>query len=188
MKKIVFAAGTVLAVAVAALAFHFLRPAVSRKIGDGNVVTVSRLEQAVNISQLSTSEFVYNGIANKYRTDIPDAIQCHIAYNANVKVGIDMADITFQIDEGNKCVTPILPDITVNSVSLDEGSISYIPKNPDIPLKEVISLCREDAMTEAGSSPKLYETAEDNLKAVVEALLMPILDGAGYSLSWETSR
>lgn len=185
MKKIVFAAGTVLVIAVAALAFHFLRPAVSKKIGDGNVITASRLEQAVNISQLSTSEFVYNGIADKYRADTPDTIQCHIAYNANVKVGIRMDDISFQIDEKNKRVTPILPDITVNSVSLDEGSISYIPQNPDISLKEVISICREDAMTEAGSSLKLYETAEDNLKAVVEALLMPILDSAGYSLSWE---
>ena len=78
-------------------------------------------------------------------------------------------DVEFEIDEENKTVTPILPEISVNIAALDENEISYIPKNPDIPLKEIIVLCKEDAVREANDSKKLYQTAEENLKAVIEA-------------------
>ena len=35
-----------------------------------------------------------------------------------------------------------------NIATVDENAISYIPKNPDISLKEIIVLCKEDAMNE----------------------------------------
>lgn len=81
-------------------------------------------------------------------------------------------------------MTPVLPEITVNIATLDEKAISYIPKNPDISLKEIIDLCKEDAMNEANNSEKLYQTAEENLRAVIEALLSPILENVGYSIEW----
>lgn len=71
-----------------------------------------------------------------------------------------------------------------NIATLDEKAISYIPKNPDISLKEIIVLCKEYAMNEANNSEKLYQTAEENLRAVIEALLSPILENAGYSIEW----
>ena len=39
-------------------------------------------------------------------------------------------------------------------------------------------------MNEANNSEKLYQTAEENLRAVIEALLSPILENAGYSIVW----
>lgn len=149
-----------------------------------STITLSQLEKAINISQLSTAEFVYNGVAEKYSVDKSEEVECYIAYNANVKVGIQMEDVKFAIDEEQKKVKPILPEITVNIATLDEDSISYIPKNPDISLKEVITICKEDAINEANSSEKLYQTAEENLKSVIEALLLPILDDVGYSIVW----
>ena len=53
-----------------------------------------------------------------------------------------------------------------------EEEISYLPKNPDIFLKE------------ANNSDKLYQTAEENLKSAIEALLSPILKSAEYTLQW----
>ena len=50
-----------------------------------------------------------------------------------------MEDVKFKIDEEKKTVTPILPEIEINIATLDENSISYIPKNPDLSLKEVIT-------------------------------------------------
>lgn len=159
-------------------------PKVINKIEKDNVITSAQLEKAIDISQLSTAEFVYNGIAEKYNDDKPEEVECYISYNANVKVGIQMGDVEFNINKEEKTVTPILPEITVNIVTLDENEISYIPKNPDISLKEIIILCKEDAMNEANNSEKLYQTAEENLRAAIEALLSPILDNAGYSIKW----
>lgn len=149
------------------------------------VITSSRLEKAIQISQLSTAEFVYNGIAEKYEDNNKEKVECYISYNANVKVGIEMEDVKFHIDEEAKTVTPVLPEVTVNIAALDEKSIGYIPKNPDIALKEVIAICKEDAIKEANQSRSLYEAAEENLRAVIEVLLSPVLENAGYSLQWE---
>jgi len=182
-RKLILAAALVLAVLVVGSLFG---PNVMNKIGKENVITSSQLEKAIDISQLSTAEFVYNGIAEKYDDDKPEKVECYIAYHADVKVGIQMEDVEFEIDEANKTVTPILPEISVNIAALDENEISYIPKNPDIPLKEIIVLCKEDAMREANDSKKLYQTAEENLKAVIEALVSPILEHAGYTMKWQS--
>ena len=182
-RKLILAAALVLAVLVVGSLFG---PNVMNKIGKENVITSSQLEKAIDISQLSTAEFVYNGIAEKYDDDKPEKVECYIAYHADVKVGIQMEDVEFEIDEENKTVTPILPEISVNIAALDENEISYIPKNPDIPLKEIIVLCKEDAVREANDSKKLYQTAEENLKAVIEAPVSPILEHAGYTIKWQS--
>lgn len=95
-----------------------------------------------------------------------------------------MDEVSFNINEEQKTVTPVLPEIEVNIATLDEESISYIPKDPDLSLKEIITLCKEDAMSEANNSEKLYRTAEENLQSVIEALLSPILESEGYSIVW----
>ena len=41
-------------------------------------------------------------------------------------------------------------------------------------------------MREANDSKKLYQTAEENLKAVIEALVSPILEHAGYTIKWQS--
>ena len=116
--------------------------------------------------------------------DKPEEVDFYIAYEANVKVGIQMGEVKFDIDEDNKTVKPLLPELSVNIVTPNTESLSYIPKDPDIPLKEIIALCEKDAMNEANNSEELYETAEQNLQAVIEALLSPILDHAEYSVVW----
>lgn len=179
-KKIILL--VIIAAILAAMA-SILLPTVIHKSEKEHVITSAQLEKAIDISQLSTAEFVYNGVAEKY-DDKHKKVECYIAYNANVKVGIQMEDVKFDIDKEKKTVTPVLPEITINIAALDENAISYIPENPDISLKEVIILCKEDAMNEANNSEKLYQTAEENLRAVIEALLSPILDNAGYSIVW----
>lgn len=181
MKKKIIAA--VVLAAVLIVVGNLFGPGVVKKIRKENVISSAQLEKAIDISQLSTAEFIYNGVAEKYDED-SDHIDCYIAYNANVKVGIQMADVTFEIDEEEKTVMPILPEITVNIATLDENELSYIPKNPDVSLKEIIALCKEDAVREANQSEKLYETAEENVRGVIEALLSPILDNAGYTIVW----
>lgn len=182
MKKKVIV--IIVVVAIVAISFSLFGPTVINKIGKDNVITASRLEEAINIEQLSTAEFVYNGVAEKHDDEQPEEVECYIAYNANVKVGIQMDEVSFNINEEQKTVAPVLPEIEVNIATLDEESISYIPKDPDLSLKEIITLCKEDAMSEANNSEKLYRTAEENLQSVIEALLSPILESEGYSIVW----
>ncbi|MBP3899146.1 MAG: hypothetical protein J6D57_15105, partial [Mogibacterium sp.] len=56
-----------------------------------------------------------------------DKVDYRIKYDAVVKVGINMGDITFTIDEENKTVTPVLPELTVKDVIVDSKSLGYMP-------------------------------------------------------------
>lgn len=55
---------------------------------------------AIVISQLSTVEFVYNGVEEKYSDESPKEAEYYISYN--VEVGIQMKDVEVKIDEWEK--------------------------------------------------------------------------------------
>lgn len=150
--------------------------------GSTQIITSSTLERLVNISKLSTAEFVYNGIADKINDDGSTAY--HVYYASSVRASIDMGDIDFDIDEEARTVTPILPDIVIDDPVLDETSLELMPRNPNSSLPELISLCKQDALTEVKSDGQIYETAQENLRSTIEALLNPLLEQSGYTLVW----
>lgn len=143
----------------------------------------SQLVEALDIAELSTSELIYNGIVDVYDGD-GQKIMFSVNYDATVNVGIQMDDIEFEINETQRTVKPILPTITIRSPVVDPSSIDYIPQNPNVDLKVVMSACKKDAQHEAEKSEKLIQTAEENLKSIIEALLYPIVEDAGYSIEW----
>lgn len=147
-------------------------------------VTVSTLKDAVNISELSTAQFTYNGIAEVYKDKSKKKVACYISYKAKVRAGIDMSKVEFEINEENKTVKPILPEITVVPDINDEASLSFIPDDANIELKEALEVCEDDAKEEALKSEKLMESAQENLHSIIEALLYPILNDNGYTLIW----
>lgn len=184
IKKKIIGGILVTAIVVVVVAGLFVPGAVS-KIKEEDVITFSQLEKVININDLATAEFIYDGIADKYNEKNPDKVECHIAYESTIKVGIDMDKVKFSIDEKNKTVTPKLPEVKINSVAVDTKTLSYMPENPKIEINDIVALCKKDAMNEAGEAPELYQTAEKNLQSAIEVLLSPILKTAGYTLEWE---
>lgn len=184
IKKKIIGGVSVTAIVVVVVAGLFVPGAVS-KIKEEDVITSSQLEKVININDLATAEFIYDGIADKYNEKNPDKVECHIAYESTIKVGIDMDKVKFSIDEKNKTVTPELPEVKINGVAVDTKTLSYMPENPKIEINDIIALCKKDALKEAGEAPELYQTAEKNLQSAIEVLLSPILKTAGYTLMWE---
>ena len=78
-KKII---GSVLVLGIVAAAAGLFVPNAVQKITKESVITSSQLEKAVDISELSTAEFIYNGIADKYSDGNLEETECHIAYAA----------------------------------------------------------------------------------------------------------
>ena len=184
IKKKIIGGVLVTAIVVVVVAGLFVPGAVS-KIKEKDVITASQLEKVININDLATAEFIYDGIADKYNEKNPDKVECHIAYESTIKVGIDMDKVKFSIDEKNKTVTPELPEVKINGVAVDTKTLSYMTENPKIEINDIIALCKKDALKEAGEAPELYQTAEKNLQSAIEVLLSPILKTAGYTLMWE---
>ena len=178
-KKRIRFLSLVIVIVIAAAAAYIV---ISKVISKPYTVTSSTLEKVIQTSELSTSKFVYNGIAEKpekyHRT-------CYLRYQATVKVGVDLKDVTVKVNEADKTVTPILPPVQIGKAVLNEDEIDVIHKPADMHLSEEIKLCKADAEKEAKASKKLRRSAEENLKAEVEALLMPVLEEDDYTIKWQ---
>jgi len=148
------------------------------------ILTTSTLKEVIDISELSTAEFYYNGVVSVAQKNNPNKIAYSVKYDSTVKVGIDAEKIRFEIDAEQKTVRPILPEIVINSVEISQKSISTIPEKTDAKLKDVLQLCQNDAKTKANKNEDLIQTATVNLQNTLTALLTPILSENGYTIIW----
>lgn len=155
------------------------------KAGKAQTLTKTKLEKAINISELSTAEFVYNGIVQVYQEDGSKNLKYNVRYDASVKIGIQMDKVSFEIDNEARTIKPVLPEISINNISIDPSDIGYIPDNATVDLKEAFVACKKDAQEEASKTEELYAVAEENVKSTIEALLSPILDSNGYTIVWD---
>ena len=108
----------------------------------------SQLEKVVEVEELSTAKFVYNGIASKHFKSGREWRLYNVKYEATVKAGVNMEDIEFEVDREARTVTPVLPDIRICDPVIDTSTLNYLPNNPDVKLKTVISLCKKDVIKE----------------------------------------
>lgn len=183
-KKLLLYAPIIIGV-VLIIAFGYLLFSGALDKGEEKILVRSTLMDAIDITELSTSQFTYNGIAKIYKDENSSKIKCHVRYSAKVKAGINMDEVDFDIDNENKTVKPILPNIQITTNLVEEESLSFIPSDVKVDLKEVLTACKKDASQEAAKSEELVESAEENLKSIIEALLYPILDANGYTIIWD---
>lgn len=152
--------------------------------GEKTIITSSTLQKTVNIADLSTAQYSYNGIAQIYEDEAKEKLKCNIYYHARVKAGVDMSQITFEIDDENKTVKPSLPEIEITANLLDNMELEFMPGESDVSLQEARTVCKEDALNESKESSELYKVAEENLKNTIEALIYPLLNDQGYTVVW----
>ena len=163
--------------------FHFV-PALNGSNG-ARIMTASSLMKTIGISELSTAEMSYTGIADVYKDENSKDILCRVCYSAVVKAGIDMNKLGFEFDHEHKTVTAVLPEIEMNVTIVDDKSMTVLPANADVEPHVLLKYSKADALREAEESEELLSAARDNLKATIEGLLYPILKAQGYTLAWK---
>ena len=184
MNKRLLIPSLVLGIAAIALAC-FARFGWLNRPGAVKIDTSSVLMDTINISELSTAEFDYKGIAEVYSDEARTKLKARVCYSTVVKAGIDMKDVKLEVDNNNKTVTAILPDIELKVAIIDEESMAILPSDADVDIGSMLKFSKEDAENEARKSEELISTAKENLKANIEGLLFPILKVQGYSLEWK---
>ena len=152
--------------------------------GSRKIDVSATLTEAVDIAQLSTAEFRYRGIAEIYANEEQKKVQCRACYDAVVKAGIDMRNIQMDIDDANRIVTLTLPEIELTVLINDNEPIALLPSNSNVGIERILKYCKEDVEREARESKELIETAKENLRAIIEGLLLPILKAYDYTLVW----
>lgn len=156
----------------------------SINIDNAVVLTSSSLMEVVDIAELYTAKFTYNGIASVYRDEEKKNVKYHVRYDAEVKVGVDMKNIQFDVDEDHKKVFVHLPKISIKAIDLDD-KMKFLPEGKGWDLQEAYRACQLDVEAEANQSKKLYEIAKTNLEKTIEALTLPLINQYDYELSWD---
>lgn len=144
------------------------------------VVTESSLEKILQISDLSTYEAVYNGVAYIYDKEKEGQISYYAAYEAKVQVGIDMEEIQIRLEEGQKKVVVTLPETKIHDVIVDMASLDYMFVDKKADTKNVSSeayaACIADAKEESSKNQEIIRLAKENTKDMVKALIEPLLE------------
>lgn len=169
----------VLVIAVLVIGRIFIS-ANGRKKAEAQIITQTRLEKMIQVSELSTFETTYNGIAEVKNKENPDQTDYYVYYESKVKTGIDFAKVGIAVDDETKRITVSLPEIIVTDINVDIASLDYIFENkkantPTVS-QEAYRACQADVKNESEHEDKIYELAKQNAKKIVSALIQPFVE------------
>ena len=137
------------------------------------VEATSRLEKILQISELSTYQVTFNGVADIHSDD--GSLLYYTAYQAKVNIGLDMEKIQVSVTEPEapeQKITVTLPEIEIADVNVDPGSLDYIfeDSSADTDTVSITALpaCKADAEAECRSDEAIFELARENAVRTVE--------------------
>lgn len=150
------------------------------KTKEPEVITKSTLKKIVNISELSTYESIYNGIAVVYNEKKQDKIDYYVSYDAKVKAGLDAGKIEYDVDNINKIVIVDIPEIMITEITVEMTSLDYIFLNDKVNVSGVSELaykaCIKDVEKESAEKNTILQLAEENVKNIIKALVEPFIE------------
>lgn len=144
------------------------------------IITKATLEKIINVSELSTFEAVYNGIAQVMSKEEPTQTDYYVSYEAKVKAGIDLEKVDVSVDNKTKKISVTLPEVQITDRNVDIASLDYIFENnranTETVSQEAYKACIEDVTNESINEDAIYELARQNAKNIVEALINPFVE------------
>lgn len=174
-KMVVFA--VLIVVILAAVAIVVSRNA---KKEEPEIISLTALEKMVDVSDMSTFEAIYNGIAEVENEADPTQIDYYVSYEAKVKAGFDFENLNMQVDHDRKVITVKIPEIKITDVNVDIGSLDYIFENKKANTENVseqaYKQCIEDVTRESAEEKAIYELAKQNAKNTMEAIIQPFME------------
>ena len=142
------------------------------------IITKSTLEKIVDISDLSTFEAVYNGVAKVMNEKKPDKVDYYVSYEAKVKAGFDIERVELDVDNDKKVILVTIPEIKITGIDVDIASLDYIfmndKANESTVSEQAYKKCIEDVENESSSENAIYTLAGENAKDVITALINPL--------------
>lgn len=151
-----------------------------RKEPEPEIITVSKLEKIINVSELSTFTAVYNGIANVMNEKNTTEIDYYVSYEARVDAGIDFEKIEISVDNEAKVITIKLPEVYITNINVNIGSLDFIflndQANTSTVTEKAFKACEADVRMESEQQSAIYELAKQNAANVLTALVQPMIE------------
>ena len=144
------------------------------------VITVATLEKIIHISELSTYTAVYNGIAKVMNEKKPEKIDYYVAYEAQVKAGIDLDQVQISVDHEKNEIVITVPEVRITDMIVNPGTLDYMfvndKANNESVMEEAFKVCKEDVSQESEGHPAIHDMARQNAINLLTALIQPVVD------------
>ena len=167
----------IIAVIITAL---MIKIKIFNKKSEPTIISKATLEKVINVSDLSTFEAIYNGVAAVENEEKPENIDYYVSYEAKVKAGIDFALVEVEVNEAEKIITVTLPEVKITDVDVDIASLDYIfmnnKANTETVSAQAYKKCIKDVTKESNSTDEIYKSARQNARNIVEALISPFVE------------
>ena len=152
----------------------------SHKKREAEILTTSTLEKIINVSELSTFEAVYNGIAVVKNPEMEEQIDYYVTYKAKVQAGIDFEKVEVSKDDEKKQILVKIPEIELGEPMVDIASMDYIFENKSANTQtvseEAYKACIQDARQESEKEEAIVALAKQNAQNIIKALIQPFIE------------
>lgn len=172
--------GLVIVIIVAAVSFITVQ-VLGNQEKKAEILTTATLEKMVKISELSTFQAVYNGIAKVINQENPDQVDYYVTYMAKVNAGFDFEKVKVTLDNEVKKITVSIPEIGfIGEPVVDIGTLDYIFLNDKAETNTITAqaypACIADAKKESEEESAIKDLAKQNAKNIMEALINPFIE------------
>ena len=124
--------------------------------------------------------------------DIPFTTSKYIySYDGVVKAGLDFAGIEVQVDDANRIVTVLLPEIEILDVNIDNDSLKIYDESQSIFTPLHISDVNEaqielkEQVRQTAIDNGILEEAEKNARTIISGFLSGTMDLKNYTIQFE---
>lgn len=137
----------------------------------------SELVKELEISELNSARYYYNGIAKKENSD--GKVQYYVSYEGTVTLGIDFKDIIYEEDPTNKKIIVKLPDLKITSVNVEATSLDFIKLNTKLKDEnihnEAYNLASKHLENTIETDKDFYKKAKKNAEKTIRGLIEPLI-------------
>jgi len=184
MKKL-FTGIAIAVIAVAATAAVFFLRGNFAAVSSSSTVNVSNLQQQIlSIGELATVEYDYTNVVDSQTSrtikgrNVPLTKKSFIvALDGTIKIGIDIAEGSFDVNEDTKTVSVIVPKAKILSHEIHEDTLRVLDEksglfNP-ISIEDYTTLAasQKKAMEDKVAGGDMFERAENDAAKMLQTLI-----------------
>ena len=146
--------------------------------GENISVTEAALIKTLDINELATVSYDYSSVAKVPWKFLWTTKEHCVAYEAEVRVGIDFSKVEIVVDQENGEIKVKLPDVAVLDASVEPSSLDFLDdsdKKDEELVVESIKKCSEDVLSKVEKEQAMFDVAEENAERTIEGLFEPVL-------------
>lgn len=151
---------------------------ITDQAGQRTISSKSDLVKVLDVSELTSAEYIYNGIAIKTKKD--NQVAYYVNYKGTVKAGINIKHISYEEDKENKKVIVTIPEIEVFDYIVDDTKLDFIfldeSYNTETVHPEAFALSKDDLKNSLNNNKEFYAKARENVISIVKASIEPLIN------------